>query len=322
MRQATTPAVKSLPRIQIEQDIQNSYQITNNSFNVSPHPLPNCTQNFLNYNIFQPYYTDNNTDTIRNDNLQDNDIQKHNTIYNNRSFRHRINIQRNSQYKKRKMTRSLCMFTNNVLDQSKYITNLSSTELTKHQSKVLSLGLGFIPTRRLDTDNLKNAVTRFERSNRIKHYFKDQPDTLQHPFRKKSTWIPPKASITIENYLENIKTTVDNMVPRTIFPNLTQAERRALNELSTNEHLVIKSADKGSGIVVEDRDKYIQAGIAHLSDNTIYEKIDSDPTLPLGKAINDFVSKMHKKGIIDNTTKEFLLFPPNQPPRTQQLYLL
>ncbi len=85
------------------------------------------------------------------------------------------------------------------------------------------------------------------------------------------------------------------MSPKTTFPNLSQPERQAINELYNNENLIIKSADKGSGIVVEDRSKYIEAGIAHLSDNTIYEKIDSDPTLPLGEAINNFVKTCIRK---------------------------
>ncbi len=291
-----------------------------NYSNVSNITPPFHYKHNLNYNINNPYHIHYNKNRIRNDSRKNDTVQhKPNS---NILFRHRINIQRNSRHKKRKFTRSLNMFTNNVLDQNKYITNLSSVQLTEHQNKVLSLGLGFIQTRKYNVDNLQSAITRFERSNRIKYYFRDQPESISHPFRKKSTWTPPKASPIIEDYLQNIKTTIDNMTPRLTSSNLSHLERQAINELASNEDLIIKSADKGSGIVIEDRDKYIQAGSIHLSDHSIYEKIDSDPTLPLTRAINDFVRNMHKKGTIDNITRDFLLFPEDQPPRTQQLYFL
>ncbi len=319
MRQAATPAVTSLPRTRTEMELD--HVITKHNLLVSHthsryynHPIINFNNEFT-----QLYDSDYNSNKLQNNKHDNNSRSKQQQ---RTTFRHRINIQRNTPHKKSKFRRSLNIFTNNVLDQSKYITNLSSTQLTKQQNKVLSLGLGFIQTGRLDRNNLEKAYSRFERSNRIKHYFKDQPETIKHPFKKKSTWVPPKASTEIEQYLQTIKDTINDLSPKTTFPNLSQPERQAINELYNNENLIIKSADKGSGIVVEDRSKYIEAGIAHLSDNTIYEKIDSDPTLPLGEAINNFVKNMHKKGIIDNITKEFLLFPPDLPPRTQQLYFL
>ena len=39
--------------------------------------------------------------------------------------------------------------------------------------------------------------------------------------------------------------------------NLTRKERLALKELIQNPHIIINKADKGSTIVVEDRDEYI-----------------------------------------------------------------
>ena len=40
--------------------------------------------------------------------------------------------------------------------------------------------------------------------------------------------------------------------------NLTRKERLALRDLINNPHIVINKADKGSTIVVEDRDEYIK----------------------------------------------------------------
>ena len=103
---------------------------------------------------------------------------------------------------------------------------------------------------------------------------------------------------------------------------MNRLEKIALNQLASDNSIVIKNADKGSGIVVEDTEKYIQDGREHLADTNIYEEIDSDPTLPLAEAINKYANSMHDKGIIDHTTKEYLSFNASKQPRTQQLYFL
>ena len=47
--------------------------------------------------------------------------------------------------------------------------------------------------------------------------------------------------------------------------NLTRKERLALRELINNPRIVINKADKGSTIVVEDRDEYISNAMVHLN---------------------------------------------------------
>ena len=46
--------------------------------------------------------------------------------------------------------------------------------------------------------------------------------------------------------------------------NLTRKERIAHRELITNPHIIINKADKGSTIVVEDREEYIRNAMMHL----------------------------------------------------------
>ena len=162
----------------------------------------------------------------------------------------------------------------------------------------------------------------FERSNRLKHYFRNWTQQTPHPFRQKSSWLPPKASTHIEKYLHRVKQSIDKLEPVSFYLNLRKQEIQALKSLSKDHTLVIKQADKGSGIVIEDTKKYIEDGLNHLADTTIYRKIDQDPTESLAKEINQFVKYMYKRGIIDNTTKDYLTFNPGHMPRTQQLYFL
>ena len=221
-----------------------------------------------------------------------------------------------------RLLRSLKNRTDPTADPAKYITNLSSRPLSKEQITVLSKGLTFVPTSKLDRSKIEQSVQRFERSNRLKYHFKDQGPPIMHPFRSKSDWIPPRASPAIEAYLSRVRAQANSLAPTATHNNLPPSIRKTLRDLASDENLVIKSADKGSGIVVEDRANYIKDGKAHLADKDIYETTDSDPTHSLALAINRYVHHMHTKGIIDNITKDFLTFPTAQMPRTQQAYFL
>lgn len=101
--------------------------------------------------------------------------------------------------------------------------------------------------------------------------------------------MPPRASVEIENYLQRVQRDVEGLALSPFIPNMSRSHMRAVRELANNADMVIKSADKGSGIVVENRDSYIRDGLAHLGDPAVYAKIDRDPTKALGRAINEDV---------------------------------
>jgi hypothetical protein len=139
-----------------------------------------------------------------------------------------------------------------LLNKNKYITNLSSRTLTSDQIDVLSLGMTFVPSKSHTQAQLSEPLNNFDRSNRLKYFFRNKPPTEPHPFRKKSTWVPPSASPAIEGYLRRIRTEINTLHPLKMFPNLSPAQVTAVKQLSSDQTLVIKKADKGSGIVVED----------------------------------------------------------------------
>ena len=63
--------------------------------------------------------------------------------------------------------------------------------------------------------------------------------------------------------------------------NLTRKERFALRDLINNPQIIINKVDKGSTIVVEDRDEYIRNAMLHLNDPNVYKSLHNDisPTL-------------------------------------------
>ena len=106
-------------------------------------------------------------------------------------------------------------------------------------------------------------------------------------------------------------------IPHT-HPNLSQTELKALHTLRKMKDLTIRKADKGSCIVVVDTSSYIDNGIAHLQNTSIYRMLSGDPTNSMSKNTGDFVEYLFNSNYIDKHTHSFL--KPPQSPRTQRLY--
>ena len=52
--------------------------------------------------------------------------------------------------------------------------------------------------------------------------------------------------------------------------NLTQDEQKALENLRGYDDIIIKQADKGSAVVVMDREAYINEAMGQLDDSEVY----------------------------------------------------
>ena len=92
------------------------------------------------------------------------------------------------------------------------------------------------------------------------------------------TWTHRTASFGVQKYLKRVRTKVNTLK---FTPNLTPKQLKALNELSSDQTMVIKSAEKGSGMVVEDPGQYIKDGLDQLADKTILLIPQPRTTLPL-----------------------------------------
>lgn len=102
--------------------------------------------------------------------------------------------------------------------------------------------------------------------------------------------------------------------------NLTRKERIALRELIQNKHIVINKADKGSTIVVEDRDEYISNAMTHLNDPTVYKPLTEDISPLLKQKITEKLTLLKNNGLIKQAWYEFCKPPDNS--RTSRLYFL
>uniref|UniRef100_A0A3Q3GVP1 Uncharacterized protein n=1 Tax=Labrus bergylta TaxID=56723 RepID=A0A3Q3GVP1_9LABR len=94
-------------------------------------------------------------------------------------------------------------------------------------------------------------------------------------------------------------------------PILTESEIIVLNELISDREIVIKLADKGGGICIQDAVKYRQEMISQLSNTRFYKKINNDPTIFFQTEIVAYLEDAKKQVWISES--EFQVFILQEP---------
>ena len=87
---------------------------------------------------------------------------------------------------------------------------------------------------------------------------------------------------------------------------MTNAEYKMIEHLKENNSIVIKKADKGSSIVILDREYYIKEAMRQLSDKKFYKECKKDLTLEHHSIIQELILQMFDKKIISEQTYKFL----------------
>ena len=152
---------------------------------------------------------------------------------------------------------------------------------------------------------------------RLLEYFHDYPSQPEpNPFRPKGTWTPPPhGDPALDTFLDAVEHDLLNIKPGPVHDNLNARERHACKLLSRRSDIVIKSADKGSGTVVMNRDWYINKCLRQLNDTKFYKTLDNDITNDIQKRIQVYVQRMHHDKIIDDDTRRFLIQTDPKPGR-------
>ena len=133
------------------------------------------------------------------------------------------------------------------------IVNLSNHTLTIHEKTLLSRGLSFCPQlTHLDYIDIHRDTLLFNRSLRLKQFFKEESCKPRDPFQNPTGWTPPVGiSPTLDTYI-NVTTTeiLENQPAPIKCNNLSNFELDALENFRKNKNLIIKQADKGGAIVL------------------------------------------------------------------------
>ena len=209
----------------------------------------------------------------------------------------------------------------NKVKKKDYCVNLSSCVLTKEETSILSKGLGFVPTPPTPhPSTIQKDINRFARTLRLKYQFQHNRPKKRR-FKPQSNYIHPiSTSGCLEDYIYALKIEATKLKPRKTRNNLSQRQRIALRKLRKRNDIIIKKADKGSTVIIQDRQEYIDTGLEHLSDKNTYSELEEDQTKQVAEEVTQTVRAMYQEGHIDKPTAEYLLPPPMV--RTQEMYFL
>ena len=101
--------------------------------------------------------------------------------------------------------------------------------------------------------------------------------------------------------------------------NLSKEERDVLHNLSRDDSIIIKLADKGSGIVIWDRSVYLLESQRQLSEQQVHEKIEQSPLEKVTNRIKTKLKQMVRKKEIETKVMEYFLV---KIPQLGRFYLL
>ena len=180
---------------------------------------------------------------------------------------------------------------------SKNIVNFSRRNLTGSEISLLSKGLNFVPTSNIvNKAKLKMELEALGRILRLKWHFRNEENVFDlDQFKPKSTFNPRNKDAAIEVYMSSFEEKLMKIeIPKDKYNNLTSKERQALYDLKNDKNIVIKGADKGSAVVVWDREDYIKEAEKQLGDSDIYEEVPDDPE-PLISTIHRTIEKIRNK---------------------------
>uniref|UniRef100_A0A8C5M2E7 Reverse transcriptase domain-containing protein n=1 Tax=Leptobrachium leishanense TaxID=445787 RepID=A0A8C5M2E7_9ANUR len=200
------------------------------------------------------------------------------------------------------------------------IFNLSSRVLNEHETKALGKGLKFAPSAKVDKFGVFVDLKKFQRKMCLKKFFLKNPTEREvisseftHSGLKEGSSFFPRNMISEEMRIFEymVMADINRIHSRKLQSNLTKNERDALTNLKNDPTIIIKSADKGGGIVIMDKELYDQEALRQLNDNTTYRLLPSNPTQNIKIGLSNLLTKGSDAGILDQKELKYLnpLFP-------------
>ena len=174
--------------------------------------------------------------------------------------------------------------------------NLAHTHLTNAEKQLLSKGLKFCPSvDKPQNDQYTQANDELHRKLLVTGYFisqEEQPqDITSNPENKfiqqhklKSNWKPTQNQlgtipIAVKIFAEDIRNKLRKATTNTNFPkNITKHQEIALRKLMRRKDIIIRQADKGSGVVIISHEQYKKEVERQVNNKKHYAKLDTDTT--------------------------------------------
>ena len=148
----------------------------------------------------------------------------------------------------------------------------------------------------------------FGRKLRLKWHFHNEIKNIYRDiFKLSSKFNSRDSNAAMEVYLSNLEEKLVKFeVPKDKFNNLSNNERKTLNDLKSDKKVVIKSANKGSAVVALDSEDYIIEAKEQLGDEEAYKEV-SDNTAPFLKTINAVIAKIIELGDLKIDNLDYLI---------------
>ena len=212
------------------------------------------------------------------------------------------------------------------------IYNLSRYSLTTDEESLLQKGLKFCPKPNdIDKTQINVDTTKFIRRMRLKEFWSHENDQINEdnydsessralqsifPHQLGRQWTPKTGrNEVLDQFCSNVKTGMSNIKCKYFQDNLTKGERLALHSLRNNKDIIIKNADKGGMIVIQNKCDYITACDLLLRDNTFYDQKNIDQTKEFQEELKKILSEGTKHKYITDKLKLGLSNPNPQPGR-------
>lgn len=87
---------------------------------------------------------------------------------------------------------------------------------------------------------------------------------------------------------------------------MSKAEREAISELGRDKTVIVRPADKGGAIVLQNLVDYESEIKRQLNDYTFYRKLPSDPTNPFELSVHEKLKFWLDEGDITKNEHEFM----------------
>lgn len=205
------------------------------------------------------------------------------------------------------------------------ILNLSLTySLSEAEQSLLERGLFFIPTPlTTNRQDLRRDLYRYHRRIKLLDHFDFTMDSDREMFINPSTWEPKWESVSdpVKELIERDKAEFQKMVLRNEKnSNLSSEERKALSRLKNNQDIIIKPADKGSKIVIMDKNQYLTEANRQLNNTKHYRPLAHSLQLETQEQIRRIVRELWERRAI--TAKQMYYLFGEDPPRPRKFYLL
>ena len=164
------------------------------------------------------------------------------------------------------------------------VFNLSHGVITETEIKVLEKGLGYAPIqKKIKELELRKDFSEFCRRKRKKWYFRNEGTSLfsEVPrFKIKSSWRFPNRHPALEIFLSKVEKDLFNICKKQrTYSNFNIEEWKVMRSLVDDRNLVIKKAEKGSCLVVWDRNDYLMEAEKRLSDKNVYKDVNFNEKL-------------------------------------------